>query len=122
MKEKPNTVGKYIASAPKERQKKLREMRAILKKVTPGATEAIKWGVPTLSYKRILYAYNAIKGNISFMPTPPVIRAFKKELKGYATSKATIKFPLEKPLPKALITKLAKYRIKESKEKDVRWM
>lgn len=119
---KPKTVREYIAFAPKERQKRLREMRAILKKTSPGATEAIKWGAPTLSYKRILYAYNAIKGNISFMPTPPVIKAFKKELKSYATSKATIKFPLEKPLPKALITKLAKYRIKESKEKDIRWM
>jgi uncharacterized protein YdhG (YjbR/CyaY superfamily) len=48
--------------------------------------------------------------------------AFKKDLVKYETGKATVKFPLEKPLPKGLITKMAKYRVKESKEKDVRWM
>lgn len=119
---KPKTVTEYIAAAPKPAQKKLKEMRGILKKAAPGATEAIKWGAPTLAYKRILFAYNAIKGNISFMPTPPVVKMFAKELKKYPTSKATIKFPLEKPLPKSLITKMAKYRVKESKEKDIRWM
>ncbi len=97
-------------------------MRALLRKAAPGASEAVKWGVPTLAYKRILFAYGAIKGNISFMPTPPVLSAFARELKGYTTGKATVKFPLEKPLPKTLITKMAKYRVKESKEKDVRWM
>lgn len=119
---KPKTVAEYIASAPKDAQKKLKEIRSILKKAAPGATEAIKWGAPTLAYKRILFAYAAIKGNISFMPTPPIIVAFKKELKGYATGKATVKFPLDKPLPKGLILKMAKLRVKESKEKDVRWM
>lgn len=116
------TVAEYIAQAPKEGQKKLREIRGILKKAAPKATEAIKWGVPTLAYKRILFAYNAIKGNISFMPTPPVLKAFAKDLKKYETGKATVKFPLDRPLPKALILEMAKYRIKESKEKDVRWM
>jgi uncharacterized protein YdhG (YjbR/CyaY superfamily) len=119
---RPKTVAEYIDAAPKESRAKLKEMRGILKKAAPGASEAIKWGAPTLAYKRILFAYNAIKGNISFMPTPPVIKAFAKEIKGYASGKATVKVPLEKPLPKSLITKMAKYRVKESKEKDVRWM
>lgn len=119
---RPKTPTEFIAAAPKDSQKKLREMRALLKKAAPGATEVIKWGVPTLAYKRILFAYSAIKGNISFMPTPPVIKAFSKDLKGYSTGKATVKFPLEKPLPKGLITRMAKYRVKESREKDVRWM
>ncbi len=119
---KTKRVADFIAKAPKESQKKLKEMRGILKSVAPGATEAIKWGVPTLAYKRILFAYSAIKGNISFMPTPPIIVLFKKELKGYKTGKATVKFPLEKPLPKALILRMAKRRVKEAKEKDVRWM
>jgi uncharacterized protein YdhG (YjbR/CyaY superfamily) len=119
---KPKTVAEYIAASPKDAQKKMREIRTLLKKAAPGATEAIKWGVPVLSYKRILFAYNAIKGNISFMPTPPVIKAFTKELTKYETGKATVKFPLEKPLPKTLILKMAKRRVKESKEKDVRWM
>lgn len=119
---KAKTVSEYIAAAPKEARTKLREMRALLKKAAPGSTEAIKWGVPTIAHKRILYAYSAIKANVSFMPTPPVIVAFKKDLAKYETSKAVVKFPLEKPLPKGLILKMAKYRVKESKEKDVRWM
>jgi uncharacterized protein YdhG (YjbR/CyaY superfamily) len=119
---KAKTVSEYIAAAPKEGRAKLKEMRALLKKTAPGATEAIKWGAPTFAYKRILFAYTAIKGNISFMPTPQVLVAFKKELEKYETGKATVKFPLDKPLPKTLITKLAKFRIKESKEKDIRWM
>lgn len=116
------TVAEYIAKAPKEARAKLKEIRMLLKKAAPGSTEGIKWGVPTIAAKRILYAFSAIKGNISFMPTPPVIVKFKKDLLKYETSKAVVKFPLEKPLPKGLITKMAKYRVKESKEKDVRWM
>jgi uncharacterized protein YdhG (YjbR/CyaY superfamily) len=56
------------------------------------------------------------------MPTPPIITAFKDDLKGYATGKATVKFPLDKPLPKALITRMAKRRVKDLKEHDIRWM
>lgn len=119
---KKATVTEYIASMPKERRKKMREVRAILKKAAPGAKEDIKWGVPVMGYHRILFAFNAIKGNISFMPTPPVVTAFKKELKDYATGKATVKFPLEKPLPKALIMRMARRRVKDLKENDIRWM
>lgn len=119
---RPKTPAEFIAAAPKDAQKKLREMRALLKKAAPRAKEAIKWGVPTLAYKRILFAYTSTRGNISFMPTPPVLKAFSKHLKKYVTGKATVKFPLDKPLPKGLITKMAKYRVKEAKEKDIRWM
>jgi uncharacterized protein YdhG (YjbR/CyaY superfamily) len=116
------TVSEYIARQPAARQKKLREMRALLKKAAPGATEEVKWGAPTFAYKRILFAYPAYKHHISFAPTPAVIAALKKELKGYKTGKGSVQFPLEKPLPKALITKLAKRRVKDAKEKDIRWM
>lgn len=119
---RPKTPQEFITAAPKDAQKKLREIRALLKKAAPGSIEALKWGVPTFAYKRILFAYGNIKGNISFMPTPPVLRAFKKDLTKYSTSPATVKFPLDKPLPKGLITRMARYRVKESKEKDVRWM
>lgn len=116
------TVSDYIASKPALQQKKLREMRALLKKAAPGAIEAVKWGAPTFGYKRILFAYPAYKNHISLAPTPVVIATFKKELKGYRTGKGSVQFPLDKALPKALITKLAKRRVKDAKEKDVRWM
>jgi uncharacterized protein YdhG (YjbR/CyaY superfamily) len=119
---KPKTISEYISQAPKEAQKKLREIRMILKKAAPKATEAVKWGAPIFEEKRILFAFNAIKGNISFMPTPRVLQAFKKDLAKYATGKATVKFPLDTPLPKSLITKLAKYRVKDVRDNDARWM
>ncbi len=119
---RPKTVSEYIATAPKPGQKKLREMRGILKKAAPGATEALKWGAPTFAYKRILFAYAAFKTHIGFMPTPPVMRAFAAQLKKYKTGKGSVQFSYDKPLPKVLILKMAKLRVKESKEKDVRWM
>jgi uncharacterized protein YdhG (YjbR/CyaY superfamily) len=116
------TVAEYIAKQPKERQKALRAMRALLKKAAPGAMEEVKWGAPVFSYKRILFAYPAYKNHIALAPTPVVIQAFKKELKGYKTGKGSVQFPYDKPLPKALITKLAKRRVKDAREKDIRWM
>ena len=58
---KPKTVDEYINAAPVEAQEKLLELRSILKKVAPKATEAIKWGSPVLEEKRILFAYTAFK-------------------------------------------------------------
>ncbi|HYF10319.1 MAG TPA: DUF1801 domain-containing protein [Candidatus Paceibacterota bacterium] len=119
---KPATVSEYISTAPKERQKKLREMRAILKKVVPKVTEEIKWGVPVFSLHRILFAYAAFKNSINFMPTPSAMKPFKKELSTYKTGKGSIQFSYDKPLPTGLIRKIAAFRVKELKEKDVRWM
>lgn len=119
---KPKTVSEYIAAAPKEGRAKLKEMRGILKKAAPGATEAVKWGAPTFSYTRILFAYAAYKTHLGFMPTPPVVKAFAKDLKKYTTGKGSVRFPYDTPLPKSLILKMAKRRVTESKEKDVRWM
>lgn len=119
---KPKTVSEYIAAAPKESQKKLREMRALLKKTAPKAEESIKWGTAAFSYERILFTYAGFKQHIGFYPTPSAIRTFKKELKDYRYAKGSIQFPLDKPLPKGLITKIAKFRVKELKEKDAKWM
>ena len=118
----PKTVDEYIAQAPKEAQSKLRELRAILRKAAPGATEAIKWRTPVLEYHRILFGYAAFKSHINFMPTPSVIKAFKKDTARFTVGKGTIQLPYDKPLPKILIHKMARLRVKELKEKDVRWM
>jgi uncharacterized protein YdhG (YjbR/CyaY superfamily) len=121
-KSKPATIAEYINSAPKEAQKNLREIYAILKTVAPGATESIKWGSPVFEEKRILFAFAAFKSHLNFMPTPSVMKAFEKELAKYTTGKGSIQFPHDKPLPKALIRKIAALRVKEFREKDVRWM
>ncbi|HYF29521.1 MAG TPA: DUF1801 domain-containing protein [Chitinophagaceae bacterium] len=119
---KPDTVDAYIEAAPKEAQKKLRELRAILKKVAPNATEGLKWGNPAFEEKRILFAYAAYKNHINFMPTGSSLKPFKDELSDFTTGKDTIQFPYDKPLPKALIRKIAAYRARDVRENNARWM
>lgn len=119
---KPQTVSEYISSAPKESQKRLKEIRKCLKSVSPKAIESLKWGIPAFSYDRILFAYAGFKKHIGLYPTPSAILEFKKELENLKTAKGSIQFPLDKPLPINLIKKIAKFRIKELKEKDVKWM
>jgi len=121
-KAKPTTVDEYISAAPKEAQPKLRELRALLKKIAPKATERLKWGSPVFEEKRILFAFTAFKSHINFMPTGPAMKPFEKELTEFTTGKDTIQFPYDKPLPKALIRKIAAFRLKEVREKDARWM
>jgi uncharacterized protein YdhG (YjbR/CyaY superfamily) len=121
-KTKPTTIAEYISSAPKEAQKNLRELYAILRKVAPGAAEGIKWRSPVFEEKRILFAFTAFKSHLNFMPTHPAMKPFKKELAGYITGKDTIQFPYDKPLPKVLICKIAAFRVKQVREKDARWM
>ena len=118
----PSTIAEYITASPKEAQKNLRELYAILKKVAPHAKEGLKWRNPVFEERRILFAFAAFKTHINFMPTPSVISAFKKELKKYSTGKGLIQFPHDKKLPKTLIRKIAAFRIKELREKDIRWM
>jgi uncharacterized protein YdhG (YjbR/CyaY superfamily) len=119
---KPTTVTEYINAAPPKAQEKLREIRAILKKVAPNATETLKWGSPVFEDKRILFAYTAFKSHLNFMPTQSSISPFKDELSSFTTGKDTIQFPYNKPLPKTLIRKIAAFRVKDVRENDARWM
>jgi uncharacterized protein YdhG (YjbR/CyaY superfamily) len=121
-KKKPKSITEYVNAAPKEARKKLREMRACLRKAAPGAKESLKWGVPALSYERILFTFAAFKHHIGFYPTPSAVKAFAKDLSQFKTSRSTIQFRLEKPLPLPLIRKIAVFRVRESNEKDVKWM
>src|SRR5688572_15178223 len=121
-KTKPTTVDEYINAAPQDAKEKLREMRAILKKVAPNATETLKWGSPVFEEKRILFAYAAFKSHLNFMPTQSAMMPFKEELTEYITGKDTIQFPYNKPLPKVLIRKIAAFRARDVRENDARWM
>ena len=119
---KPKTIPEYIDLAPAEAQEKLWELYGMLKKVVPDAKEAIKWGSPVFEMERILFAFAAFKSHLNFMPTPSAMIPFKKELTKYTTGKGSIQFTYDKPLPKTLIRKIAAFRVKELKKKDVRWM
>src|SRR5229473_4890179 len=120
-KERPKSITEYINAAPKEARKKLREMLACIRKSAPGAKESLKWGMPAFSYHRILVTFAAHKHHIGFYPTPSVVKAFAKDLSKFATARGSIQFPLEKPLPLALIRKITAFRVRESIEQDRKW-
>ena len=120
-KARPTSVSEYIEAAPDVARKKLREMRACIRKVAPDASEDLKWGMPAFSYKRILVAFAAHKNHIGFYPTPSAVTAFAKELSKFHTARGSIQFPLEKPLPLPLIRKITAFRVRESLEQDRKW-
>jgi uncharacterized protein YdhG (YjbR/CyaY superfamily) len=115
--EQPGNIDRYIAGFPDEIGKKLEEMRMIVKKAAPVAEETINYGVPTLVLSGNLVHFGGFKNHIGFYPAPSGIEAFKKELSAYEGAKGSVKFPANKPLPAALITKIVKFRVKENLEK-----
>ena len=120
-KARPKTITEYIDAAPKQAQKKLRAMRACIRAAAAGAEEGLKWGMPAFSYRRILVAFAAHKRHIGFYPTPSAVSAFAKELTKFVTARGSIQFPLENPLPLALIRKITVFRVRESVEEDRKW-
>ena len=121
-KAKPQTVDEYIAAAPPQAQAKLRELRAILKKIAPKAEEKLKWGSPVFEENRILFSFSAFRTHLNFMPTRRTLDVFRDELADYTTGQDTLQLPYDQPLPKALIRKLARHRAKDVRENDARWM
>ena len=118
---KPKTITEYIAVAPNDAQKKLHEIRACIRESAPGADESIKWGMPAFSYQRILVMFAGFKHHIGFYPTPSALKAFEKKLAKFKTAKGSIQFPLDKPLPAALIRKITEFRVRECLEEDGKW-
>lgn len=115
-------VDEYLARVPEPARTTLNKVRAAIRSaVPPEATEAIGYRIPTFRYNGALLAYAAFSDHCSLFPMSlPVMAAFKNELKGYSTFKGTIHFPLDKPLPAALVKKLVKARVVEKKIKKLR--
>jgi uncharacterized protein YdhG (YjbR/CyaY superfamily) len=118
---KPTTIEEYIAGAPAEVQQKLKQMHECIRNAAPDATEGLKWGMPAYSYKRILVTFAVFKNHIGFYPTPPAVQAFAKDLAKYKTAEGSIQFPHDKPLPLSLISKITKFRVKQSLQEDAKW-
>jgi uncharacterized protein YdhG (YjbR/CyaY superfamily) len=102
--------------APKEHQKKLQEFRKVIKEAAPAAIEKISYGMPYYGYKGRLAYFALSKGHIGLYIPPPVVANHKEELKNYGTSTATVRFPLDKKLPTALIKKLVRERVEINKK------
>jgi uncharacterized protein YdhG (YjbR/CyaY superfamily) len=112
-------VDEYLAGVPEPALSTLKQVRAVIRAVAPaGTTEVISYGIPMFKYNGMLVGYAAFKNHCSLFPTGSVIKKFEKELKGFATSKGTIQFPLDKPLPDALVKQIVKVRVKENEERD----
>jgi|SRR5208337_3425842 len=110
----PNSVEDYLALVPEPARSTLERMRLAIRSALPAeATEAISYGIPAFKYKGTLVWFAAFSNHCSFFPTASVIKAFKNELQGYKTSKGTIHFPVDKPLPAALVKKMVKARLAE---------
>lgn len=107
-------IDSYIADYPTEVQEKLQQMRTHIRSLVPEATEAISYGIPTFKLGGNLVHFGGFKNHVGFFPGASGVAAFEGELKGYHTSKGTIQFPLDKPLPLELISRIVKFRVEES--------
>jgi len=115
---KAKDIDEYIASFPKETQKLLEQVRVTIREAAPEAEETINYGIPTLTLKGNLVHFAAFKNHIGFYPAPSAIKSFSKELSAYDGAKGSVKFPIDKPLPFDLISKIVKFRVKENLEKE----
>jgi uncharacterized protein YdhG (YjbR/CyaY superfamily) len=111
------SIDEYIATFPEEIQKILEEIRATIKAAAPDAEEKISYQMPTFTLKGNLVHFAAFKRHIGFYPVPTGIEKFKKELSVYEGAKGSVKFPLDKPIPYELISKIVKFRVKENLKK-----
>jgi uncharacterized protein YdhG (YjbR/CyaY superfamily) len=113
----PKNIDEYVAGFPMDVQRVLQEIRAIIRTAAPDAEEAIKYRMPTFVLNGNLVHFAAFKNHIGFYPTPSGIEKFKGELTAYHNAKGSVQFPLEKPVPFALIREIVKFRAKEAREK-----
>lgn len=110
----PNGIDEHIANFPKDVQDILEKVRATIHKAAPNAEETINYGIPTFKLEGNLVHFAGFKNHIGFYPTPSGIEQFEKELSIYKSAKGSVQFPLDKPIPYGLISKIVKFRVKEN--------
>jgi uncharacterized protein YdhG (YjbR/CyaY superfamily) len=117
----PQNVDDYIGAVPEPARSTLHKMRAAIRSAVPSeATETISYRMPAFRHNGVLVWFAAFADHCSLFPTAAVIEKFKNELKSFSTSKGTIHFPIDKPLPITLIKKLVKARVAQNKAKKRR--
>ncbi len=107
-------VDEYLAGVPKEARATLEKLRKTIKAAAPMASEGISYQMPMYKHHGMVVGFAAFKNHCSIFPGAAVMDAYKEELKPYDTSKGTIRFPANKPLPATLVKKLVRARIKEN--------
>ncbi len=111
------TIDEYVSACPLSVQAILEKLRQTIQQAAPEAGEKIGYGIPTFTFHGNLVHFAAYASHIGFYPGSSPIKVFKKELRSYETSKGTIRFPIDKPLPLPLIRKIVEYRVKENLER-----
>jgi len=121
MKGKPaaKTVDEYLAGVPEPARSTLKKMQAVIRSVVPAeTTEVITYGMPTFKYKRALVAIGAFKDHCSFFPMgASALDGLDEELKDFRASKGALHFPVDKPMPAALVKKIVKARVAQNERK-----
>ena len=108
------TVADYLARVPGPARSTLISLRAAIRSALPhGVTESISYRMPAFKRDGVLVWYAAFADHCSLFPGGSVLQRFKSEVGGYKTSKGTIQFALDKPLPIALIKRIVKARVAE---------
>lgn len=110
-------VANYIATFPPETQAKMEQLRACITKAAPKAEECWSYQMPAYKQEGMLVYFAAYKNHIGFYPTSSGIINFQKEISAYKNSKGAIQFPLDKPIPLGLVTKIVKHRIEVNLQK-----
>ncbi len=111
------SIDEYILTCPPEVREKLKKLKKVIKESAPGAEEKISYRMPAFALHGNLVYFAAFKKHIGFFPHASGVDAFKHELSDYKTSKGTVQFPLDKPLPYELISRIVKYRVAENIKK-----
>jgi uncharacterized protein YdhG (YjbR/CyaY superfamily) len=115
----PKSIDDYIAGFPPQVRVILDRLRATIRRTAPGAEEAIKYRLPTFVLSGNLVHFGAFKKHIGFYATPTGNKQFRKELSAYEGAKGSVQFPLDKPIPYGLVSKMVEFRVKENLERSI---
>jgi uncharacterized protein YdhG (YjbR/CyaY superfamily) len=110
-------MDEYISTFPEDVQSILNVLRQTIREAAPEAEETINYQIPTFTLHGNLVHFAAFENHIGFYPTPSGMEAFKKELSAYKGAKGSVQFPIDQPLPLALIRRIVEYRVKENTER-----
>jgi uncharacterized protein YdhG (YjbR/CyaY superfamily) len=114
MSTKPKNIDDYLAPLSNEKRAALEKLRRAIQSAAPKAEECISYGLPAFRLNgKLLVAFGPAKNHCAFYPGAFPVKAHKDELQAYDTSKGTIRFPADSPLPATLVRKLVKTRIEQ---------
>ena len=119
MASQPKTIDDYLAAVRPEQRKALQALRRTIRSAAPRAEECISYGLAAFRQGRMLVAFGAKPGHCAFyVMSATALDGFEAELEGFETSKGTVRFQPERPLPAALVRKLVKARLAENAALD----